>query len=53
MSRRVTRAISPTASRALLADDNVRSFTTHVVLERVETGVGVAIPSAPSSARPR
>ena len=39
--------------RALLDDDNVRSFTTHVVLERVKTGVGVAIPSAPSSTRPR
>lgn len=30
--------------RALLDDSNVRSFTTQVVLERLKTGVGVALP---------
>jgi DNA-binding Lrp family transcriptional regulator len=35
--------------RALLDDDNVRSFTTHVALDRVKTGVAVAIPSASGS----
>jgi Lrp/AsnC family transcriptional regulator, leucine-responsive regulatory protein len=32
--------------RALFDDDNVRSFTTHVVLDRVKTGVGVALAAA-------
>lgn len=31
---------------ALLADDNVRSFTTHVVLERVKVGLGVPLPAS-------
>jgi Lrp/AsnC family transcriptional regulator, leucine-responsive regulatory protein len=30
--------------RHLLDDANVRSFTTHVVLERVKTGVSVHVP---------
>lgn len=33
--------------RALLDDANVRSFTTHVALERVKTGVGLALRDKP------
>ncbi|MGH8177744.1 MAG: Lrp/AsnC family transcriptional regulator [Steroidobacter sp.] len=32
----------------LLIDPNVRSFTTHVVMERVKTGVSVPLPSSES-----
>ena len=32
--------------RALLGDDNVKSFTTHVTLERVKVGLDVAVPGA-------
>jgi Lrp/AsnC family transcriptional regulator, leucine-responsive regulatory protein len=35
----------------LLDDQNVRSFTTHVVLERVKVGVSVTVPGALGSAR--
>jgi Lrp/AsnC family leucine-responsive transcriptional regulator len=31
--------------RTLLADDNVKSFTTQVTLERVKTGVAVTLPA--------
>lgn len=33
--------------RTLLDDTNVRSFTTHVALERVKTGVGLALRERP------
>lgn len=39
--------------RALLTDSNVRSFTTSVALERVKTGVAVALPPAPPAPTPR
>ena len=39
--------------RALHSDANVRGFTTSVTLERVKTGVAVALPPAPPAATPR
>lgn len=39
--------------RALLDDDNVRSFVTSVVLDRVKTGVAVPLPAAPAKPAPR
>ena len=37
--------------QALLDDENVHSFTTHVVLERVKTGVAVPLPATHASTR--
>jgi DNA-binding Lrp family transcriptional regulator len=39
--------------RALLDDDNVRSFVTSVVLDRVKTGVAVPLAARASAKRPR
>lgn len=35
--------------RALLDDDNIKSFVTMLVMDRVKTGVAVPLPSAPST----
>jgi len=41
--------------RALLVDENVKTFTTYAVLDRVKTGVGVPLTATarPATARPR
>jgi DNA-binding Lrp family transcriptional regulator len=41
------------ARRALLDDDNVKSFVTAIVMERVKTGVAVALPTAARPPRRR